>query len=108
MVRILKVQLGNRTMVFLSLKRKEDFTGWPWRQGQTGNQPEEHSMTTIIKDTFTSGAQVSMEMDKDEGELFVFHCPAGQGCKVSKWPLDSYHMPIAMAHYTECCAAETA
>ncbi|CAI8804404.1 hypothetical protein EMIT0P265_10816 [Pseudomonas zeae] len=20
----------------------EDFTGWPWRQGQTGNQPENH------------------------------------------------------------------
>jgi len=60
----------------------------------------------IIKDEFTSGAQVSMEMDKDAGELFVFHCPAGQGCKVNKWPLDSYHMPIAMAYYTECCTIE--
>jgi len=49
-----------------------------------------------------------MEMDKDEGELFVFHCPAGQGCNVSKWPLDSFHLPIAMAHYEECCELERA
>lgn len=63
-------------------------------------------MTTIIKDTFTSGAQVSLEMG--EGELFVFHCPAGQGCILSKWPLDSHHMPIAMAHYEECCELERA
>ncbi|NWD74820.1 hypothetical protein HX890_11960 [Pseudomonas gingeri] len=62
----------------------------------------------IIKDEFTSGAKVSMEMDKDAGELFVFHCPPGQGCKVYKWPLDSYHMPIAMERYTECCEMETA
>ncbi|WAK44839.1 hypothetical protein [Pseudomonas phage PseuP_224] len=41
MVRILKVQLGNRTMVFLSLKRREDFTGWPWRQGQTGSRNDQ-------------------------------------------------------------------
>ena len=33
----------------------------------------------IIEDNFTSGAQVSMQMDKEAGELFVFHCPAGQG-----------------------------
>ncbi|WP_010226244.1 hypothetical protein [Pseudomonas donghuensis] len=65
-------------------------------------------MTTIIEDRFASGAQVSMEMDKDAGELFVFHCPAGQGCKVSKWPLDSHHMLIAMAHYEECCELERA
>lgn len=65
-------------------------------------------MTTIIKDSFTSGAQVSMEMDKGEDELFVFHCPAGQGCNVSKWPLDSFHLPIAMAHYEECCELERA
>lgn len=64
-------------------------------------------MTTIIKDIFTTGAKVSMEMDKEAGELFVFHCPADQGCNVSKWPLDSYHMPIAMAHYTQCCELET-
>jgi hypothetical protein len=63
-------------------------------------------MTTIIQDRFDSGAQVSLEMDKNEGELFVFHCPAGQGCKVSKWPLDSYHMPIAMAHYEQCLELE--
>jgi len=63
-------------------------------------------MTTIIEDSFTSGARVSMEMDKDAEELFVFHCPAGQGCIVSKWPLDSHHMPIAMAHYEECCVLE--
>ena len=62
----------------------------------------------IIKDEFTGGARVSMEMDKGAAELFVFYCPAGQGCKVSKWPLDSYHMPIAMAHYAECCEMETA
>lgn len=62
----------------------------------------------IIKDEFTSGAQVSMEMDKDASELFVFYSPAGQGCKVYKWPLDSYHMPIAMAHYAECCERERA
>lgn len=67
---------------------------------------EEQDMTTIIKDTFKTGAAVSMEMDKDAGELFVFHCPAGQGCKVSKWPLDSYHMSIAMDHYTRCCELE--
>jgi hypothetical protein len=24
---------------------KTDFTGWPWRQGQTGNQPEGFAMT---------------------------------------------------------------
>jgi len=64
-------------------------------------------MTTIIKDTFTTGAQVSMEMIKEADELFVFHCPAGQGCKVSKYPLDSYHMPIALAHYQQCCELET-
>lgn len=63
-------------------------------------------MTTIIKDVFPSGAQVSMEMDSGERELFVFHCPAGQGCKVSKWPLDSAHMPLAMAHYAECVELE--
>lgn len=34
-------------------------------------------MTTIIQDRLDSGAQVSLEMDKNEGELFVFHCPAG-------------------------------
>lgn len=65
-------------------------------------------MTTIIRDDFTSGAQVSMDMHKEAGELFVFHCPAGQGCKVNKWPLDSYHMPIAMAHYEQCCELERA
>ena len=48
----------------------------------------------IIKDEFAGGAQVSMEMDKIAGELFVFYCPAGQGCKVSKWPLDK----IGRAH----------
>lgn len=63
-------------------------------------------MTTIIEDRFASGAQVSMAMRKEAGELFVFHCPAGQGCKVRKWPLDSYHMPIAMSHYQQCCEAE--
>lgn len=63
-------------------------------------------MTTIIEDRFDSGARVSLEMDKNEGELFVFYCPAGQGCKVSKWPLDSYHMPIAMAHYEQCLEQE--
>lgn len=62
----------------------------------------------IIEDDFTSGAQVSMQMDKEAGELFVFHCPAGQGCKVSKWPLGSYHMPIAMTHYEQCCELERA
>lgn len=62
----------------------------------------------IIEDEFTSGAQVSMQMDKDASELFVFHCPAGQGCIVSKWTLDSYHMPIAMAHYEQCCELERA
>lgn len=65
-------------------------------------------MTTIIEDRFDSGAQVSMEMDKDAGELFVFHCPAGQGCIVSKWPLDSYHLPIAMAHYEQSIELERA
>ncbi|MDG9886321.1 hypothetical protein N7650_26200 [Pseudomonas sp. GD04058] len=69
---------------------------------------EQFPMTTIIQDRFDSGAQVSLEMDKNEGELFVFHCPAGQGCKVSKWPLDSYHMPIAMAHYEQCLELERA
>jgi transposase len=90
--------------------RTTDFTDWPWRQGQAGNQPiaEHVEMTTIIQDRFDSGAQVSLEMDKSEGELFVFHCPAGQGCKVSKWPLDSYHMPIAMAHYEQCLELERA
>lgn len=63
-------------------------------------------MTTIIEDRFASGAKVSMEMD--EGELFVFHCPAGHGCKVRKWPRDSYHMPIAVSHYKECCELEHA
>ena len=63
-------------------------------------------MTTIITDAFSTGATVSMEMDAGAGELFVFHCPAGQGCIVSKWPLDSYHMPIAMDHYTRCCDLE--
>ncbi|WP_338498200.1 hypothetical protein V5F23_09650 [Pseudomonas sp. WP18] len=62
----------------------------------------------IIEDDFTSGAQVSMQMDKDAGELFVFHCPAGQGCKVNKWPLDSHHMPIAVAYYEQCCELERA
>ena len=47
-----------------------------------------------------------MEMDGDAGELFVFHCPAGQGCIVSKWPLDSHHMPIALAHYQQCFELE--
>lgn len=75
--------------------------------GALGKQPEQNEMI-IIEDDFTSGAQVSMQMDKEAGELFVFHCPSGQGCKVSKWPLDSYHMPIAMAHYAECCELETA
>ena len=70
-----------------------------------GKQPEQNKMI-IIEDDFTSGAQVSMQMDKEAGELFVFHCPAGQGCKVSKWPLDSYHMPIAVAHYEQCCELE--
>ncbi|MEN5126844.1 hypothetical protein D3C76_456540 [compost metagenome] len=65
-------------------------------------------MTKIIEDRFDGGAQVSMEMDKDAGELFVFHCPAGQGCIVSKWPLDSYHLPIAMAHYEQCIELERA
>nr|WP_244998608.1 hypothetical protein [Pseudomonas viridiflava] len=68
---------------------------------------EQHQMV-IIEDDFTSGAKVSMQMDKEARELFVFHCPSGQGCKVSKWPLDSYHMPIALAHYTECCELEKA
>lgn len=62
----------------------------------------------IIEDDFKSGAKVSMQMHKEANELFVFHCPAGQGCKVCKWPLDSYHMPIAIAHYTACCELETA
>lgn len=65
-------------------------------------------MTTIIKDTFATGSAVSMEMDKDAGELFVFHCPAGQGCNVSKWPLDSYHMLSAVEYYNKCCELEHA
>lgn len=75
--------------------------------GALGKQPEQDEMI-IIEDDFTSGAQVSMQMDKEAGELFVFHCPAGQGCKVSKWPLDSFHMPIAVAHYEQCCELERA
>ncbi|MCV4285059.1 hypothetical protein [Pseudomonas capsici] len=62
----------------------------------------------IIEDKFTGGAQVSMQMDKEASELFVFYCPAGQGCKVNKWPLDSYHMSIAVAHYEQCCELERA
>lgn len=62
----------------------------------------------IIEDDFKSGAKVSMQMRKEANELFVFYCPAGQGCKVSKWPLDSYHMPIALDHYEQCCALERA
>ncbi len=75
--------------------------------GALGKQPEQDEMI-IIEDDFKSGAQVSMQMDKEAGELFVFHCPAGQGCKVSKWPLDSFHMPIAVAHYEQCCELERA
>ncbi|MCQ9136835.1 hypothetical protein, partial [Streptomyces hilarionis] len=35
-----------------SLSRTEDFTGWPWRQGQTGNQPG----VTTMEATIISGA----------------------------------------------------
>jgi len=63
-------------------------------------------MTTIIEDRFPNGAQLSMAMHKEAGELFVFYCPAGQGCKVRRWPLDSYHMPIAVRHYEDCLALE--
>ncbi|WP_288076482.1 hypothetical protein [Pseudomonas sp.] len=63
-------------------------------------------MTTIIEERFETGAQLSLQMDREAGELFVFHCPAGQGCKVSKWPLDSYHMRIALDHYEQCCELE--
>ncbi|MNJ39875.1 hypothetical protein D3C77_347570 [compost metagenome] len=89
-IRRTRVAVGDNNSKIAKDRRQQrvaaDFTGWPWRQGQTGNQliAEQVEMTTIIEDRFASGAQVSMEMDKDAGELFVFHCPAGQGCIVSK------------------------
>lgn len=64
-------------------------------------------MTTIIKDDFRNGASVSMDMDKEAEELFVFHFKAeGKGCDILKYPLDSYHMPIAWATYERCCNYE--
>lgn len=68
-------------------------------------------MTTIINDTFNNGSSVSMDVDKDGGELFVFHFQStGEGesnnVVTKKWPLDSYHLPIAMAYYEQCCATE--
>lgn len=53
----------------------------------------------LFKDNFNNGASLSMEVDNSEQELYVFDCPAGQGCNVSKWPLDPYHMAIALDHY---------
>lgn len=64
-------------------------------------------MTTILNDNYPNGSSVSMDMDKEAGELFVFHFKAeGKGCDTRKWPLDSYHMNVAIAHYDECCSFE--
>ncbi|UOL48866.1 hypothetical protein [Pseudomonas phage Astolliot] len=66
-------------------------------------------MTTIIQDNFSNGASVSLDMDKDAGELFVFHFQAeGKGCITRKYPLDSYHMHVAMATYDAACTVEMA
>lgn len=63
-------------------------------------------MTRLFSDEFDTGASVSMEVDADNRELYVFHCPAGQGCIVNKWPLDSTHMAIALAKYEHFCGLE--
>lgn len=64
-------------------------------------------MTTIIQDNFSNGASVNLDMDKDAGELFVFHFHADdKGCTTRKYPLDSYHMHVAMATYDAACTLE--
>lgn len=54
-------------------------------------------MPTILKDKFSNNSEVCMDMCDDE--LFVFVWVKGEYKGVSKWPQDSYHLPLAMAHY---------
>lgn len=64
-------------------------------------------MTTIIKDDFKNGSSVSLDMDKDAEELFVFHFNNnGKDCKVYKYDLNSHDMTVAMSRYELCCESE--
>lgn len=66
-------------------------------------------MTTIIQDNFSNGASVALDMDKDAGELFLFHFQAeGKGVITRKYPLDSYHMTVAIEAYNAACDIEVA
>lgn len=66
-------------------------------------------MTTIISESFPNGASVSMDMDRDANELFVFYFQkVGEAFNVEtkKYVLNSYDMGQALAHYEACVATE--
>lgn len=67
-------------------------------------------MTTIISETFPNGASVSLDMDKDANELFVFYYQKGDAVQFNvttkKYTLNSYDMATALAYYDECVATE--
>lgn len=63
-------------------------------------------MTTIINETFPNGSSVSMDMDKDASELFVFYFHPELACETKKYSLNSYDMAQALAQYEMYCATE--
>ena len=63
-------------------------------------------MTTIINETFPNGSSVSMDMDKDANELFVFYYHPELACETKKYSLNSYDMAQALAYYDDCVATE--